>query len=205
MIFSHILDVLDILRYARKKGINMRNINKLKIFNDDDETVNTTWDSLKYVPFAGEQNKVPDIRAELKERIGELNRKKLKKPISIRDFMMILLDTIQPCLVKSNDSDLYGDYDFWKEALGSIRPILEGFWAECDPMIISYLFMVFVSQFLVLLRLWSKIDFAIYCIKDCAVLGEFCFGISAIQNDMILSTMEKWHIYNNGEPQFIFE
>lgn len=190
-------------RYSIKKGqIEMNRPNILKSFRSIHET---DWDSLREVPFAGEQDPKTDVRRSIIDSLRAFRKHRKDKPMTAQEFIRTILNDLQPILSSVGMTGEIDNYDFWREALCELEPFLAGYWAECDPMIISYLFMVFVSQFLVLLRLWSKLDFSIYCIKDCAILGEFFLGISAIQNDMLLNTMERWNILGEGTPHYIME
>lgn len=180
----------------------MRNPNYLNNRISVDEEPDTDWESLRHVPFAGERNSSMNIKGEIIKKVEDTCKTSKHGIMTARDFMFILVEGLQPILARSNSESLYDDYDFWKNALGEAGPILAGFWAECDPMIISYLFMIFVAQFLVLLRLWSKIDFAVYCENDCAKLGEFFMTLDMVQEEMLVNITNKWGI-SDGRPNFL--
>ena len=181
----------------------MRNPNFLKKRKNDEEEPETTWESLRHVPFAGEQNSPTSIKGEITKKVEKICNTRKRGVMTARDFMFVLVDGLQPILARSGSESLYNDYDFWKGALGEAGPILAVFWAECDPMIISYLFMIFVAQFLVLLRLWEKIDFAEYCEHDCAKLGEFFLTLNTVQEEMLVNISNKWGIRDGGRPNHL--
>lgn len=174
--------------------------NKSKV---SDDSIEVPWDTLKYVPFAGEKNHPCDARSEIRATVKELYKPNRKDSISAKEFLFELLDGIQPFLAQGNAMSLLYDYDYWKETLGEVGPILACFWAECDPALISYLFMIFIAQFLALLRLWSRVDFAPYCVKDCAGLGEFFLGVGLIQGDMLYDIIDRWKLNEEGHPSFL--
>ena len=176
-----------------------KNHNQIYNFSKEDDS-STSWESLKFVPFAGEKNLPSDCRAEIKAVVRELYKPHRKDPISAREFLFDLLDKIQPFLAQGDTMSLVYDYDYWKSTLSEVGPILACFWAECDPALISYLFMIFIAQFLVLLRLWAKVDFAPYCIRDCAGLGEFFLGVGFIQSDMLYNIMDRWNVTEEVRP-----
>ena len=180
--------------------------NKNTPFNyDTAEDENVTWDSLKYVPFAGDKKQQPkNTKTEIINTLREVYKhKKHREPMSAHEFLFILFDAIQPFLAQGNTSEFRDDYNFWKEALSEIGPCFACFWAECDPALISYLLMVFVAQFMVLLRLWAKMDYSPLCIKDCSRLGEFFLSVGLIQSDMLQTTLKQWNLEDADRPSFL--
>jgi len=175
---------------------------KPSFLETNNHTTETTWDSLKEVPFRGEIDSPLRVKEQITDKLINLRRAVKRSPMSVGNFMLFLIGDIQPILATNNVDAICTDYDYWKKALGEIMPILAGFWAECDPMLIHYMFLIFVSQFIVILELWEKRDFSSVCIPDCATMGEF-FMIDAMTQEEILSgIMKKWGIKENDDQSF---
>lgn len=163
----------------------------------------TKWDILREVPFAGEKDSAFHAKEEMRSKTAQILEHYKDKPIVAKEFMQFMIGELQPILASHNIKDTLGNYSYWDSVLGELKPIFAGYWAECDPMMLQYLYMVFVAQFMVLLQLWSKLDFANCCIKDCAALGEFYLDVSVIDNDMLVSIANRWNILGEGRPNYL--
>ena len=163
------------------------------------------WDRLKEVPFAGEKQPAHSIKNELREKLTDFQRLHRDRQLTAQSFIFHLLDTLHPILSSNNSTDIYDDYDFWRDALRELEPILQGFWPECDPIIIGYLFSLFVVEIMLLLRFWHATGCTEFCIKDCAILGETYFGIGLIQKSTLTSLADHWNILDEGRPDYLAE
>ena len=165
------------------------------------QTSETTWDSLKDVPFMGEKQYTYTTKERLKDRMMNLRRVAKRGPMTVERFMLSLISDIQPILANQYLEVSYDDYGYWRDLLGELKPILAAFWAECDPMIINYMFLVFVAQFIVILKLWEQLDFSSACISDCAILGEYFMREGTIKEEMLVGIMKKWGIDKDFQPE----
>ena len=154
----------------------------------------TEWDSLREVPFSGEIDSPLMRKKELKQRFTDIRAIYEKKQVTPETLMLIVFGAIQSLLIGIDIGDKLEKYEDWVESLGEIRPIIFGYWAECDPMIKRYLFMVFVAQFVAILKLWGRVDYARICIPDCAMLGEFFIENSMMSADMLDKIVQKWGV-----------
>lgn len=167
----------------------------------DTASIITEWDTLREIPFAGEQQKPIQIKSELREKLSDFQKFHQGRKLSPQSFLFQLLCELQPVLLSGGtQGDLFDDYSYWKDVLREIEPILRGFWPECDPMIVSYLFSVFVTEFMVMLRFWHDVGFSDYCVKDCTLLCEFYLGIGIVHKGMLTSLAERWNVTNDGLP-----
>ena len=176
----------------------MRNPNYL---SRNQNTTVTTWDSLKDVPFMGEKKSRYTTKELLKDRLINLRRVAKRGPMTVERFMLSLISDIQPILAHNNMELSCDDYGYWRDVLGELKPILAAFWAECDPMIINYMFLVFVAQFIVILKLWEQLDFSSACVSDCAILGEYFMREGTIKEEMLVGIMKKWGIDKDFQPE----
>ena len=173
--------------------------------NAEDRNVSerkTTWDDLINVPFRGEKGSSEEAKQEILKRLRQI-KKSCRGEITADSFMLILFREIQPILSNSALYNLCTSYHYWTDALGEIKPTLGEFWAECDPRVINYFFMVFVAQFLVILVLWKKMDFAPYCISDCAMLAVSFMELDMVQEDMLLDNMKRLGLDTEGIPDLL--
>ena len=169
----------------------MKNPNFLLNRNKPEEE-EVTWDSLKEVPFRGERNPIIDVKETIRKKLVNISGMVKREPMTIQTFMLLLIGDLQPILANNDVEKIYDNFDYWKESLGVIYPILAGFWAECDPMIISYLYYIFVAQFIVILELWEQIDFSDANISDCAMMGEYFVGTDMMLEDILLGMINRW-------------
>ena len=164
----------------------------------DKQRTETDWDSLRDVPFSGEIGSEFLTKKAIREKLTHIGKKYRSEPLSVQTFMLIVLRDLRPLLIDCRDCNICGDYDYWLEALAEIRPILVGYWAECDPMIIRYLFLVFVAQFLTLMLLWEKVGFSDIYFNECSMIGEFFMDIGAVQGNMLSDTVERWGLLDRS-------
>jgi len=169
---------------------------------DSPDKAETNWDSLKEIPFAGGEKRSRSVKSELHEKISDFRHNFQGKPLSMQSFMFHLFDELQSVLSGRGSADLFDDYDFWRDALRELEPILKGFWPECDPIIIGYLFSLFVMEIMLLFRFWYATGCDDFCIKDCAILGEAYLGIGLIQKSMLTYLADRWKLLGTGRPQY---
>jgi len=194
---SKLITYCVIMIMIREKGNHMKNHNKLPL---NQNNIETEWDTLREIPFNEERKDSLHVRDLITKKLTEISKSYSGEKLSIKTFMLFLLGDLQPILSENDLFNVIEDYKFWEDALGEIKPILAGYWAECDPMIISYLFLIFVSQFMVLLNLWQKIDFVQYCVQDCVMLGEFYLDLSTVQGDMLMNVIKRWGLQDSQRP-----
>jgi len=188
----------------------MRNMNQIRGRESlTPASIETGWDELTKLEFEQRwDKKIEPIdfrnrnavsnhsKDEIRNTVSEMKINYNVERLNAEAFILILLGRLQPSLSVTNLCHVYDDYEFWKEALGEIQPIIAGYWAECDPMIIRYLFTVFISQFLVILELWERVRFSRIYMEDCAMLGEFYINMDILQNEILLGTVSHWGIEN---------
>ena len=169
---------------------------------DEDEVI-TEWDKLREVPFLGDiqekKEEEPTPRQKIIDALKEFRETHKDRPLSSQSLFFYLLDTLQPLLDKDEDSEnLYRNYDFWLDALGEIKPLLYGYWAECDPRIISFLFSLFVSRFIVIVSLWKDVDFLNYYIRELVSLLIIFFDISTLESSVIANAFDHLKLSDTG-------
>jgi len=166
----------------------MKNPNFLK---PNKSSTETTWDSLREVPFRGEKGTLNEIKEDIKGKLINIRRMSKREPMTAQTFMLLLIGDLQSLLANNEVASFYDDFNFWKETLMEIKPILAGFWAECDPMIISYMFFIFVAQFVVILELWEQVDFSEYYISEYAMLGEYYMRFNMMQEELLTGLIKR--------------
>ena len=163
----------------------------------------TEWDILRDVPFAGDKESIYQKKNYLRGAFIRLkNNNKYARP-SAKGLMLSILNEIQPLMATEDMSGVLDNYQYWFDLLCELRPFMASLWSEFDPMIVHYLFTVFVSRFLTLLQMWAKMDYAIYCTKDCASIGEFFICMGLIEGHKLSDVAARWNLIGEGrrEPE----
>ena len=172
----------------------MKNHNYLysKEKNEDEEGGRTSWESLRRVPFSGEKDSPYQIRQEIREQIIYMRQSLKLHETSLNMFMQVIFHTLRPLMSRNQLRNLNGDYLFWLDALGELKPFFAEYWAECDPYVIGYLYLMFVAQFIVILTLWKQVGYGKEYEEDCAFMGTNFVDMCAVQSSMLGDIMAKW-------------
>lgn len=177
----------------------MKNPNIIK----NSDSIDPRWEGLKDIPFSGDDDSYFRIKQDINDTLIQFGKNYRSEHMESKSLMLFLFGDLQPFLIKGNVDGLSKDFDYWRDTLGEIKPLLAGYWSECDPLVIGYLFIVFVAQFLVILQLWEKLEFAVYCVSDCALLAEFFLDTDVLMNDMLKNTIDRWNLSDEGKLDLV--